>query len=228
MNNPAGRSNPWLDRRAFLQTTAGIASAVLVPNVAATLLPGRALAAPGLVGGLKKAEGPTPIEGASWYVAQEQGDGIAWQFPAGTLAKVRYLTADMLLDGETLVVFNLYLQEGEHGRRFQLTFGGLDQCSFRVRAPLALTDQNRWMIEREGAFLKPMAGGDRVDLDKVDRVTLAVIHKAPGAVRWAMTELHTATEDVPKLSSLVLPKGKLLDEFGQSATGPRGPAAPTN
>jgi hypothetical protein len=217
VNNPAGRSNPWLDRRAFLQTTAGIASAVLVPNVAATLLPGRALAAPGLVGGLKKAEGPTPIEGASWYVAQEQGDGIAWQFPAGTLAKVRYLTADMLLDGETLVVFNLYLQEGEHGRRFQLTFGGLDQCSFRVRAPLALTDQNRWMIEREGAFLKPMAGGDRVDLDKVDRVTLAVIHKAPGAVRWAMTELHTATEDVPKHSSLVLPKGKLLDEFGQSA-----------
>ena len=190
---------------------------MLVPNVAAAVLPGQALEAPGLVGGLKKEEGPTPIDGASWYVAQAEGDGLAWQFPVGTLAKVRYLTADMLLDGDTLVVFNLYLQEGEHGRKFHLTFGGLNQCSFRVRAPLALTDQNRWMIEREGAFLKPMAGGDRVDLDKVDRMTLAVIHKAPGSVRWAMTEMHTATGEVPKLSALILPKGKLLDEFGQSA-----------
>jgi len=217
VDNPARRSNLGLDRRAFIQATAGIASAILVPNISASLLPGRALEAHSLVGGLKKEERPTPIEGASWYVAKAQGDGLAWRFPAGTLAKCRYLTADMLLDGDTLVVFNLYLQEGEQGRRFQLTFGGLDQCSFRVRAPLVLTDQNRWMIEREGAFLKPMAGGDRVDLDKVDRMTLAVSHKAPGTVRWAMTEMHTATDDVPKLSSVVLPKGKLLDEFGQSA-----------
>lgn len=203
-----------LDRRTFLQT----ASLALVPIAAgAAPLPGRVLTSSGFIGGASKQGGETPVEGAAWYLAQAEGDGLSWQFPAGALAKVRYLAADMLLDGDTLAVFSLSLMEGEKGRKFRFTFGGLTQCSFRVRMPLALTDQNRWMIDREGAFLKPMAGGDRVDLDKVDRMTLTILHKGPAPVRWAMTEFHTSTEEVAKLDKPVLPKGKLLDEFGQSA-----------
>ncbi len=204
-------------RRAFFQAGAGLASAVLVPTAVAAPLPGRALASPVPIGGLKRKDGETPLPGAVWYSAQSQGDGLSWQFRAGMLSKARYLAADMLLDGDTLVVFWLSLKEGENGRTFRFTFGGLNQCSFRVRMPLALVDQNRWMIDREGAFLKPMAGGDRVDLEKVDRMTLTVLHKAPGPVWWAMTDFRAAAEDVVKLAQPILPRGKLLDEFGQSA-----------
>ena len=36
--------------------------------------------------------------------------------------------------------------------------------SARMRVPLEAVDQNRWRYPREGAWLKPMCGGDRVDL----------------------------------------------------------------
>lgn len=207
-----------LDRRAFLQTTTGAATAALVArNATAAPVPGRALSTTGVIGGLKKEDGKTPIDGAAWYTAQAEGDGLSWEFPAGTLSKIRYVAADMLLDGDSLGTFNITLQEGPGGRKFRFTFGGLTQCSFRMRMPLALTDQARWLIDREGAFLKPMAGGDRVDLAKVDRMTLVVAHKAPGTLRWAMTEFHISERDVPKVTEPVLPKGKLVDELGQSA-----------
>ncbi|MBP1602308.1 MAG: hypothetical protein H6Q06_2459, partial [Acidobacteria bacterium] len=45
----------------------------------------------------------------------------------------------------------LTLREGDGGRQFSFRFAGLNQCSFRVRMPLSLVDQNRWGIEREGA-----------------------------------------------------------------------------
>jgi hypothetical protein len=178
---------------------------------------GRTLGAPELKGGISKETGKAPIPNAVWYVAAAEGDGVAFRVQPGTLKNAKYIAADMLLDGEDLATFDLLLQEGESGPTFRLTFGALTQCSFRMRLPLALLDQNRWMIDREGAFLKPMAYGDRVDPQKVDRVTLQILRKGPNPVRWCMTPLTMSTNEVPKLSKPVLPKGALLDPFGQSA-----------
>src|SRR4030095_2060361 len=71
---------------------------------------------------------------------------------------------------------------------------------------------------REGAFLKPMAGGSRVDLAKVDRMHLVVLRKSPSPVRWAQTAITAAPEDPARLKEPRLPRGVLLDELGQSAT----------
>ena len=193
--------------------------------VAVTVLgAARALAADGPkltgwtnTGPLGMNNGPAPIPGAIWYTAEAAGAGMLYQFPAGTLASAKCLTSDMLLDGRELAVFQIVLSEGEKGRKFRFDFGALNQCSFRVRVDLALVDQSRWMVEREGAFLKPKCGGDRVDLTKVDRLTFTVMRKGPNPVRWCMTELRAETAMVPKLDKPVLPKGPLLDEFGQNA-----------
>ncbi len=199
-----------MNRRRFLH------SAVVLPYSVSAALPGRQLDAGALIGSIRQEAGKTPVEGASWYVADAENAGFSWQFPAGTLAKARYVAADMLLDGKTLAVFSLALQEGEDGRTFRFGFGALNQASFRVRMPLELVDQNRWMIDREGAFLKPMAGGDRIDLKKVDRMKLVLRRMGPAPVRFAMTPLRLANDEVPRLTAPALPKGKLLDELGQS------------
>jgi len=67
-----------------------------------------------------------PIEGATWYVAEEVGDGLVYYFPRGALAGMNRLTADMLLGGKFLVVFMLSLQEGENGSTFCMVFGALN------------------------------------------------------------------------------------------------------
>ncbi len=201
------------DRRTFIKA-AGLGGLLIVPASAG--LPGKELGVPELVGGLRRGEEVAPLAGAVWYEGEKEGDGISIRFPAGALAGIEYLASDMLLDGNHLIVFSLALQEGEAGPTFRFGFGGLNQCSFRLRMPLALVDQNRWMIDREAAFLKPIAGGDRVDPKKVDRLTLTVRRKAPGAVRWCMTPIHSSSGEVPRLSAPLLTKGKLLDELGQS------------
>jgi len=206
----------YLNRRDLLRAAAASASVILLPDASGSELPGQVLEIASTTGTLSTEAGKTPIDGASWYVAQAEGDGLVYRFPAGTLAKVKHLAADFLLDGNHVLTFQLSLQEGEAGRVFRCTFAGLPQCSFRARIPLAFVDQSRWRIEREAAWLKPIFGGDRVDLHKVDRMTLAVHRKAPGPVRWSMTPLHAAPADVPVLAKPVLPKGKLIDELGQS------------
>jgi hypothetical protein len=122
----------------------------------------------------------------------------------------------MLLDGTDLAVWALYLQEGEKGRRFRFHFGALNQCSFRLRMSMEYLDQNRWLVGREGAFLKPTCGGDRVDIDKVDRMSLEVMIKSPKPVRWCMTDLRMTPSEPAKIDKPVLPKGPLVDEMGQS------------
>ena len=83
----------------------------------------------------------------------DSGDGISYVFPAGSLKDVRYITTDMLADGNHMIKYMIRLQEGEDGPAFGFGFGVLNQCSLRVRLPLSLVDQNRWGIDREGAFL---------------------------------------------------------------------------
>jgi hypothetical protein len=158
----------------------------------------------------------TPIAGATWYLAHEVEDGLAYRFAAGALANARYLTADLLLDGTHLAVFVLRLQEGEAGPVFNLTYGALNQCSARLRMPLEAVKQNRWRYEREGAWLKPLCSGERVNLGKVDRMTITVLRKSDKPVRWCMTPVTATAEEPPLLDELVLPQGPLLDELGQS------------
>ncbi len=197
-------------RREFLTT-----ALTIVPASAAAVV-GEPVPSAGMIGKLRKQEGRSPLEGGAWYVAEAEGDGIHFEFAPGFLTRARYLTADFLLGGNHLAVWNLRLQEGEKGRTFRLAFGGLNQCSFRLRMSLALVDQNRWMVEREGAFLKPMCGGDRVDLEKVDRITLVLVRKSAQPARWAMTGLVAAKDEPPRIDKPVLPKGPLVDELGQS------------
>ncbi len=199
-----------MKRREFIIAAAG------APPLAA--FQGKSLPAANAIGGLTtEKQTPAPIEGAAWYSAEAEKDGLSWTFTPGLLAGARYVTADMLLDGDTLAAFTIELREGENGRRFTFGFGALPQCSLRIRMPLELVDQNRWMIDREAAFLKPRAGGDRVDLEKVDRMALLVSKKAAGKVRWCMTPVRFTADEVPRLASPVLPKGKLIDELGQTA-----------
>lgn len=198
-----------IDRRDFLA-----AGALLLAQCRRRL--GTPLKPEAILGSLRREEGETPIPGARWLVAEEVGDGLDYRFEPGTLAGARYLAADLLLDGNHLIVFTVTLQEGEKGRAFHFRFGGLNQCSLRMRLPLSLVDQNRWGIEREGAFLKPRCSGDRVDLAKVDRLTFKVSRKSPLAARWCMTDLAYTSGEVEKLVQPVLPKGPLLDELGQS------------
>lgn len=166
---------------------------------------------------LKQEKEPAPIPGAVWYVADEIGAGLAYSFPTGTLASARYLTADMLLTGNHLCVFSLTLQEGEEGSTFRMNFGLLNQCSARMRVPLEAVNQNQWRYPREGAWLKPMCGGDRVDLAKVDRMRLTVIRKSALPARFCLTPVTAVVDPPSLLETLILPGGKLLDEMGQSA-----------
>jgi hypothetical protein len=205
-----------IGRRGFIQVLGVAGSAALIPDVLAEAPGKEKLEISSLIGSVRKETGQTPIEGAAWFNAESAGDGFLYRFYPGLLGKAKYLTTDMLVDGNNLLVFSVALQEGEKGRTFRFIFGGLPQCSFRVRLVLELVDQRRWRMEREGAFLKPMCAGDRVDLAQVDRMQFTVLHKRPGPVRWCMTPLRAAPGEVEKIAAPVLPKGKLLDEMGQS------------
>jgi hypothetical protein len=167
-------------------------------------------------GTLRVDESEAPVAGATWYVAEAVDDGLTFEFAAGALAAYRYLTADVLLDGEHLAVFHLLLQEGADGPTFGMSFGLLNQVSARMRVPLEAVNQNRWRYPREGAWLKPLCGGDRVDLAAVDRMRIVVNRKGPEPVRFCMTPVRATVEAPPVLETLVLPEGPLLDAVGQS------------
>ncbi len=174
------------------------------------------LARPRLLGKVEKTSGPALLPGAVWYVAQGVGDGFQWSFEPGFLKREGTLSCEFLLDGDELAVFFLKLQEGQNGRVFIFKFGLLNQCSGRLRVPLSLLDTSKWRVEREGAILKPYCRGSPVELSKVDRASLVLARKGDKAVRWCMTPLAFYPQGVAALTEPVLPKGPLLDRFGQS------------
>lgn len=158
---------------------------------------------------------PTPLPGATWFTALAIGDGLAYAFPVGTLAAYHYLTFDLLLDDDLLTGFLLTLQEGEDGPVFEYIYAALDQCQARLRLPLEGVNQNRWQFPREGALLKPMCLGDRVDLRRVDRMTITVLRMTERPCRWCQTAVQATIEEPPLIDEPLLPVGPLLDEFGQ-------------
>ncbi|MBN2594760.1 MAG: hypothetical protein JXA81_14730 [Sedimentisphaerales bacterium] len=206
-------------RRDFLTTlTSGLVLYGCSRAFGTSPVPEGLTLAPTRLGSLKSTDGVKLIDGAQWYVANAAGDGLEYTFAKGALVDIRFLTSNMLLDGEDLAVFNITLHEGADGPAFSLRYGLLCQCSARLRFPLSLVDMNLWRAEREGAWLKPQCDGQRVNLADVDRMTLKVIRKGNHPVRWCMTPLTAIKNDVAVMTDLVLPKGKLLDELGQSAT----------
>jgi hypothetical protein len=171
----------------------------------------------GMLGKMRSEAGETPIPGAVWYVGQEVGDGLSYRLPMGVLAGARYLAADLLVEGNRAVALSFQLREGEGGPCFILNFSALNQCQARMRAPLAAVDQNRWGLEREGAWLKPRCGGDRVDLARVDRMALTILRKDDRPARFCLTAITATAEAPAKLTRPILPEGVLMDELGQSA-----------
>lgn len=220
-NNGPGPTPKSMTRRGFLKYNSLIAAAPLIygctpqNRIDLSSRNNILLTPSNTSGGLKKATGPDLIAGATWYTADSTGDGLVFNFPKGHLAGSSYLSCDLLYDGRDLAVFLVTLQEGD-GEPFTLRFGMIAQCSARMQIPLGLVDMNRWRISRQGAWLKPTVGGARVDLEKVDRMTFQVYRKNEEPVRWCMTPIVAAKDQIPPLTAPVLPKGKLLDELGQS------------
>ncbi len=169
-----------------------------------------------LIGQLKLDATPSPIAGATWYEAAALGDGLAYSFAPGALVGANYLWADMLADGKFSGILQLTLQEGEGGPAFQMVFTMLNQCSARMRVPLEAIQFNRWRYEREGAWLKPLCAGQRIDLARVDRMRLELIRKSPLNFRWCTTAITAAAEAPPLLDDILLPAGSLVDPLGQS------------
>lgn len=176
----------------------------------------RILTLSGFIGELTREEGDSPIDKATIYVADSVGDGLEYRFQTGALSNVKYLKSDFLLEGDLLAVYLLSLQEGDTGPTFQMLFGLLNQCQARMRAPLEGVNQNRWQYPREDAWLKPMCGGDKVDLCKVDRLRITVLRKGPSSVRWHMTDMEAWETEPPIINQPILPKGPLIDEMGQN------------
>ncbi|MFW6066642.1 MAG: hypothetical protein ACOC9S_07455 [Planctomycetota bacterium] len=151
-----------------------------------------------------------------WYKADDAGAELHYRIEPGTLTETGWLAADMMLDGEFLVVFRIALTESETGRTFKLSFGGLNQCSLRVRIPLTLLKQDRWMYRREGGWLKPLCYADAVEPAKVDKMSLMVLRKSGQACRFRIGPFSYSPSEPPALTAPELPRGPLLDEFGQS------------
>jgi hypothetical protein len=170
-----------------------------------------------LIGSQKTFLSTNELPGSEGYDAAQENDGLFYTFQKGFLAAYKYLSVDFILFGKHLVVFLLTLQEGEDGPKFGYSFGLLNECQARLRMPLRAVDQNQWLYPREGALLKPRCQGERVDLSKVDRLTITIERKSFESVHWLMTSLTAYKEEPETITDPIRTKGYLLDEFGQSA-----------
>jgi hypothetical protein len=205
-------------RRNFLAGMAGLAAAGAT-GVSRSLLAANTsdpLANPHPLGTLTLDPAAPILPGGQWYIAQKDNDGLSYTFAPGALLDAKFLTTDLLIDGFFLTVFSLDLQEGEKGPKFRFQFATLGQCQARLQMPADAVTQNTWMFPRQGALLKPMAWDDRVDLKRVDRMTLTVIRKADEPVRFCMTPIRMTDQEPPALTDPLLPKGLLVDELGQT------------
>ena len=169
-----------------------------------------------LIGGCTRVDGPAVMPGVVWYEAQREHDGLAFRFARGALAGMRFVTGDIFTDSTELAVFQLRLRESEDGPPFTLTYAVLPHAEARMRMRAEAISQNQWQFLREGAWLKPMAGGARVDLSSVDRMDIVVLRKGQRPVRWCQTPITATVQEPPRLAEPRLPKGPLLDELGQS------------
>jgi hypothetical protein len=175
------------------------------------------LESPRLQGKLKPVEATCVWPGSVWYEAWERYDSLVHAIKPGALSGMTHLTFDMLVDAPTLTTFVLEMHEAGTDACFRCHFGLIHACQGRFVLPLEALAQNRWSYPRSGAVQKIVCFKDRVDPARVDRITLFCDRKVEGPVRWGMTPL-ALTETAPApLDEPLLPRGVLLDEWGQSA-----------
>jgi len=92
-----------IDRRTFIKQSVLVGSSILVYGSCDTKpeypgIEGTVLEQKGLLEGLKQVKGPDYLSGAVWYEGTNPGDGISYSFPAGTLADMKYITADVMMN----------------------------------------------------------------------------------------------------------------------------------
>lgn len=169
-----------------------------------------------LIGVVRELPQPSVLPAGIVYEFLETGAGLEFFFPAGSLAGFNYLSADLLLHGLHLAVFQIELLEGKDGAVFGYSFGLLTECSARLRMPLEAINLNRWRYEREAALLKPICHGEIVNLEKVECIRLTLVRKGPDPVLLSITPISATVDQPPSIDSPLLPAGVLLDELGQS------------
>lgn len=157
-----------------------------------------------------------PLAGATMLRLPRAGSGLSWSIVPGTLHPDQWLGCDLLLEGDTLAVLAVDFISHDPPAKARLSFGLLSRCQARLRFPLAFTDQRQWMLGREGALLKRLMWGDRVDLARVDEVRFTLDRAGSDPVLLHVTGWRIDAVEPVQLSDPALPDGPLLDDLGQS------------
>lgn len=117
------------ERRTFIkQSVMASAGMVVIPSMlqCSSKKASGLVLEPSKIDGLKIVDGEDYLDNSTWYAGENVNDGFHYQFPAGSLADKKFITTDMLADGNTMIKFNIELQEGAEGRIFQFAFGVLN------------------------------------------------------------------------------------------------------
>src|SRR5690606_14255065 len=155
------------------------------------------------------------LTGASCYITSRAGEGLIYSIPRGTLRWESWISADFLQMSDCLLVLTLRLFTSDEDPcicRFTL----LPSAQATLRFPLEGAKQNRWLYPREGALLKPTMSGARLIPEDVVRLEITTLYTREGAVTWEMTQLTLTFEEPEVLKNPLLPKGLLLDRWGQA------------
>lgn len=176
-----------------------------------------------LHGNMKHWQTESPLAGAFGLEASAIGDAISFQIEPGSLSETQFLTSRMILSGDQWTVFTLKLYETpepaanpQEEQAFVFVFALLNECEAQVVIPLEACNQNRWNWPRQAGMLKPMCWGSIVDPAKVCRGELQVERIGTKPARWWMTPLQVVATEPAPLAQPTLPRGRLIDEFGQS------------
>ena len=179
---------------------------------------GTALTCVGLQGDIRVLPGPSLLDAGTVYDASDAKDtAVLYCLKPSALLDHSWLTFDVLLDSDTTAVFRLEFFETSEPQPFVVQSMLLIHAQARIRVPLTALDMNRWLLGREGAWLKALVAGRRVDSAHVDRILLSVIRTGGRRVRFHLTPPVLTPAEPPRLTDPLLPKGIILDRFGQCA-----------
>ncbi|HMO27041.1 MAG TPA: hypothetical protein PKB10_12310, partial [Tepidisphaeraceae bacterium] len=157
-----------------------------------------------------------PLDGARLLRLANVGAGLGWSIAPGTLRSDQWLSCDLLLEGDTLAVLAVDFISRDPAARARLSFGLLGRCQARLRFSLAFTDQRQWLLGREGALLKRLMWGERVDPTRVEKVRFTLDRAGGDPVLLHLANWRIGDDEPDLLTDPLLPDGRLLDDLGQS------------
>jgi len=161
--------------------------------------------------------GPNILPDATWYESPKWGSRVRAIAPEGTQTFDHWLTADFFVEGDSIVQFILALAGEPDGPGFHMTFGVYPRIQSRFRLHLEHLKLNTWMLPREGAYLKPICGGELIAPEDVRHLRLAVVSQRSGApARWCMTPWRFTPNTPALLDDPKMQGAPLLDELGQA------------